>query len=46
MRGYVRYAIRRNGEIVIRALPTRRAAENLLAAYGGKVIVDPRSLGR
>jgi hypothetical protein len=47
MRGYVRYAIRRDGAILLRALPTRRAAESLLAAYpGAKVIVDPRSIGR
>lgn len=45
MHGYTRYAIRRDGGWALRAIPTRRTAENLLPAYpGGRVVVDPRSI--
>jgi hypothetical protein len=46
MRPNIRYAIVRDGKVTLRALPTRKAADAIVAANGGKVIIDPRSVRR
>jgi hypothetical protein len=36
-----RFAIERDGRLVLRALPSRGVAQRLVAEYGGRVVTDP-----